>query len=123
MQNTSPFLKSELDVLYGEVFRAKTTSSFLLDSKKLNTTRRLLDQITFYEESFFWTFKRFYLTLGLTTQTNQLSSMPYMGTNPVTSVPRVVNTPVVCTDTVVNFFFQPTTVTSTPLTGVATSSM
>ena len=53
MQNASPFLKSELDVLYGEAFQAKTTPHFLIDAKKLNSTRRLLDQITFYEESFF----------------------------------------------------------------------
>jgi hypothetical protein len=53
MQNTNPFLKSELDLLYGEAFQAKTNPTFFSEAKKGNNTRRLLDQITFYEESFF----------------------------------------------------------------------
>jgi hypothetical protein len=53
MQNTNPFLKSELDLLYGEALQSKTNPTFFGEAKKLNQTRRLLDQVTFYEDSFF----------------------------------------------------------------------
>lgn len=107
MQNTNPFLKSELDLLYGEVLQSKTNPSFCGEAKKLNHTRRLLDQVTFYEESFFWTFKRFYLTLGLPKQVIQLFYTPC---REAFTDGFVTNAPVVLelrSEVLTNFFFQP----------------
>ena len=107
MQNTNPFLKSELDLLYGEALQSKTNPTFFGEAKKLNQTRRLLDQVTFYEDSFFWTFKRFYLTLSLPKQVIQLFYTP---AREALTGQVVANTPAIFelrSEVLTNFFFQP----------------
>lgn len=76
MQNSTSFLKSELDLLHGDTLQGFTNSQFLLNPTQTNYTTRLLETLTNYEESFFWTFKRFYLTLGLQYQRPLFLTLP-----------------------------------------------
>jgi len=53
MQNSTSFLKSELDLLHGDTLQGFTNSQFLLNPTQTNYTTRLLETLTNYEESFF----------------------------------------------------------------------
>jgi hypothetical protein len=75
----------------------------------------LLDQITFYEESFFWTFKRFYLTLNLPNQLIQLLYTPQPTSNTPLVASHVHSSLDLRSDLLTSPFFQPiTTASSTP---------
>lgn len=67
MQNAAPYLKSELDLLYGPTLGAKPAAMGSGPDTQ---------QLSFYEESFFFLTKRFAATLGFSAQTPNLAYLP-----------------------------------------------
>ena len=66
---TSPhnLLEGELKLLYKNLYHNTFFTNYLMDSNKVNKTLTELNLFSFYEVSYFWFLKRFYLFNNLTT--------------------------------------------------------